>query len=264
MKTIFFTVIVAVFIICPATLQAQTDHRQSRGNGNRGVVVNNYYSNHDYDYFYSSRINRFHRSYATFNYYSPVFTESYWYNPMPFTWGISIYGAGGFGGRYYYNYPGSYFDLEFYNGYDPFIGGSYFWGYDPFFYNPWYSPFFINIGYRSRWNNHYYGWRDERNNHRYDDYGWNNTNRSRYREYPSPRHSSGYLSTDNPHERRSGYITDSHSGNISRRSAVIENNTRSNAGYRRSPVQSNARSNSSGRASGSRSFSSGNRQGMHR
>lgn len=227
MKTIFFTVIVAVFIICPATLKAQTDHLQSRGNENRGVVVNNNYSNHDYDYFYSSRINRFHRSYATFNYYSPVFTESYWYNPMPFTWGISIYGA--------YS-----------------------------FYSPWYSPFFINIGYRSRWNNHYYGWSGERYNHRYDDYGWNNTNRSRYREYPSPRHSSGYLSTANTHGRRSGYITDSHSGNISRRSAVIENNTRSNAGYRRSPVQSYARSNSSGRASGSRSFSSGNRQGMHR
>jgi hypothetical protein len=243
MKTIFFTVIVAVFIICPATIKAQTDHRQSRGNENTGVVVNNYYVNNDYDYFYSSRINRFHRSYATFNYYSPVFTESYWYNPMPFTWGISIYGAGGFGGS-----------------------GSYFWGYDPFFYNPWYSfyspwysPFFINIGYRSRWNNHYYGWTGDRHNHRYGDYGWNNTNRSRYREYPSPR----YSSTGNNSGRRSGYISDSHS-NISRRSAVIENNTRSNPGYRRSPAQSYSRSNSSGRASGSRSFSSGNRQGRHR
>ena len=231
----------AVLLICPATIKAQTDHRQSRGNENTGVVVNNYYSNHDYDYFYSSRINRFHRSYATFNYYSPFFTESYWYNPMPFSWGISIYGGGGFGGRYYNYYPGSYFGFGFYDGYDPFIGGSYFWGYDPFFYNPWYSfynpwysPFFINIGYRSRWNNHYYGWIGDRQNQRYGDYGWNNTNGSRYREYPSPR----YSSTGSTTGRRSGYISDSHSNNISRRVAV--------------------------RASGGRSFSSGNRQGRHR
>jgi hypothetical protein len=39
MKTIFFTVIVVVFIICPAAIKAQTDHRQSRGNENTGLLV---------------------------------------------------------------------------------------------------------------------------------------------------------------------------------------------------------------------------------
>ena len=61
------------------------------------VVVNNYYD--DYDYYFSSRINRFHRSYTAFDYYAPVFTDSYWYNYQPYSWGVSIYGGGGFGLR---------------------------------------------------------------------------------------------------------------------------------------------------------------------
>jgi hypothetical protein len=43
MKTIFFTVIVAVFIICPATIKAQTAHRQSHGNENTGLLVRDHF-----------------------------------------------------------------------------------------------------------------------------------------------------------------------------------------------------------------------------
>src|SRR4030042_7004207 len=80
----------------------------------------------DYDYYYASRINRFHRSYAAFDYYSPVFTETYYYNYRPFSWGISIYGGGGFGFGlgHSYRYP-----VYNYGWYDPYYGSSLYWGY---------------------------------------------------------------------------------------------------------------------------------------
>ena len=56
------------------------------------VVVTKHYRN--YDYYYASRINRFHRSYTTFSFYSPVYTDWYWYTNQPATWGISIYAGG--------------------------------------------------------------------------------------------------------------------------------------------------------------------------
>ena len=59
-----------------------------------------------------------------------MFTDSYWYNYQPFSWGISIYGGRGFGFGYSYNYP-VYYD---YGWNDPYFGSSYYWGYDPFFY----------------------------------------------------------------------------------------------------------------------------------
>ena len=126
-------------------------------NNDARIVVNNYYD--DYDYYFSSRINRFHRSYSSFNYYAPVFTDSYWYNYQPYSWGISIYGGSGFGSAYYnypvYNYGYGY--GSYYGGYDPYYGSTYYWGYDPFYYS-WYNPVVINIGFGNRWSNNYYGW----------------------------------------------------------------------------------------------------------
>ena len=108
------------------------------------IVVNNYYD--DYDYYFSSRINRFHRSYAAFDYYAPVFTDSYWYNYQPYSWGVSIYGGGGFGIGFSTSYPVYNYGYSYYSGYDPYYGSSYYWGYDPFYYSNWYSPVVINIG----------------------------------------------------------------------------------------------------------------------
>jgi len=79
------------------------DNRDFR-NDETGLVINNYYYD-NYDYYYASRINRFHRSYAAFDYYSPVFTDIYWYNYRPFTWGVSIYGRSALGFGYSINFP---------------------------------------------------------------------------------------------------------------------------------------------------------------
>jgi hypothetical protein len=128
MKANFNIGIIAALLLTGSTLKAQVaDMRDFRNDDAR--IVNNYYD--DYDYYFSSRINRFHRSYSAFDYYSPVFTETYWYNYQPHSWGISIYGGGGFGIGYSYNYPVyNYGYGNFYGGYEPYFGSSYYWGYD--------------------------------------------------------------------------------------------------------------------------------------
>ncbi|HQK36660.1 MAG TPA: hypothetical protein PLC81_03415, partial [Bacteroidales bacterium] len=57
---------------------------------NKSVVINNYYDYDPYDYYYTSRIRRFHSSYYWgWGYYDPFFTDLYWYTYNPWDWGIS-------------------------------------------------------------------------------------------------------------------------------------------------------------------------------
>ena len=144
---------------------------KSQVNGNRdhkaGVEVNNYNNSGDYDFYYSSRINRFHRSYSTFTYYSPVFTDSYWYSYQPYTWGISIYGGqAGFG------YDAGYPVYNSYSWSSPYYGNSYYWGYTPN-YIGWYSPLVITVNSWNWWPHSTYSWHG--NSHYYD-YSYNNHN----------------------------------------------------------------------------------------
>jgi len=189
MKAKYYIGIISLLMLTCTTLKAQNGDMRNYRNDDAKIVVNNYYD--DYDYYFSSRINRFHRSYSAFDYYAPVFTETYWYNYQPYSWGISIYGGGGFGIGYSYNYPVYSYN---YGGYDPYFGGGYYWGYDPFYYNNWYTPIVINIGLRNRWHNDYYGWRG-RNNH-YNDYRpVYNTYNNNYYSNSSTRYSSSGISS---------------------------------------------------------------------
>lgn len=167
MKAKFYIGFIAAVLLPGFLTQAQTPYSDDYGYGNGGTVINNYYG-YDYDYYYASRINRFHRAYSTFDYYSPVFTDVYWYNYQPFTWGLSIYN--GFG-------SGLYFDWGWNN---PWYAGYAWTGYDPFYYSSWYAPFTINIGFGSYWGHNYYNWNrhnrwdwDYRHDYRHD-YGLHN------------------------------------------------------------------------------------------
>jgi hypothetical protein len=153
--------ILSLALLTFAAANAQRGGLSDVRHDNARVVVNNYHN--DYDYYFTSRINRFHRSYAAFDYYSPVFTDSYWYDYRPFSLGLGIYGGLGFGLGF--NYDGSY------NSYDQYYGS--YWGYDPYYYNPfynsWYSPLIFNFSFGNRWHNNYYGWNNNYYNHnRYD------------------------------------------------------------------------------------------------
>jgi hypothetical protein len=146
----------------------------------------------DFGYHYSSRISRFHHSYSSFEYYSPVFTESYWYNYEPYTWGLTIYSGGGFANRYghSWSYPAYYSTGWSAPGYY----NSYYWGYDPFDYD-WYTPVVINVrirnynpNYRTKYITRYdYGYNSIRviGNHNNSYYG-NDASRFKYASSPYP------------------------------------------------------------------------------
>lgn len=119
-------------------------------NGNL-VLRNDYYDsdefNYDdyYDYSYAARLRRFHGNY-TWNYYDPYYTNTYWYNGSPNSYGTSIYTT------YIYNY---YPTNSYYNwGWNNSWNWGYSWG------NSWYNPWNNHCGwtfYNSGWYNPYYG-----------------------------------------------------------------------------------------------------------
>ena len=72
MKSKYHIGLSLILLLASSSLNAQSvEFASNRHDGATTVVVNNYHN--DYDYYYSSRINRFHRSYTSFNYYAPVF-----------------------------------------------------------------------------------------------------------------------------------------------------------------------------------------------
>ncbi|MDO9339511.1 MAG: hypothetical protein Q7T72_03180 [Bacteroidales bacterium] len=246
MKAKYYIGILSFLLLTGSTVKAQIADMRDNRNDDARIVVNNY--SDDYDYYFSSRINRFHRSYTAFNYYAPVFTDTYWYNYQPYSWGISIYGGGGFGLGYSFNYPVYSYDYGYnYGGYDPYFGNSYYWGYDPFYYNNWYTPVIFNVRIRNRWSNNYYGW--NRHNHGYNDYRpvyntYNNYN------YPSTR----YSSSGNSSGRRPDNVSESSSGNVSRREVSTGNSSR-NVVARSSSSSKSGTSASKGRSTSTRSES---------
>ncbi|HZY24244.1 MAG TPA: hypothetical protein VFE71_00340, partial [Bacteroidales bacterium] len=127
MKAKMYIGILTLALLPLTAANAQRGGLSDGRHDNAVVVANNYHN--DYDYYFTSRINRFHRSYVAFDYYAPVFTDSYWYDYQPFSWGISIYEGQGINLGYNYDY-GSYY------GYDPYYGS--YWDYNPYYYNPFY------------------------------------------------------------------------------------------------------------------------------
>lgn len=124
-------------------------------NGNN--ITNNYYGDYyedDNDYFYSSRIRRFHRSNNAWGYYDPWYTNMYYYNYDPFYWGTSIYVGGwpyygwgwnnwGWGGGFGWNggwnngwgWNGGFGTPACYGGW----GGGYWNGYNNGYWNGYYD-----------------------------------------------------------------------------------------------------------------------------
>jgi hypothetical protein len=101
--------------------------------GNTYITNNNYNADNYYDYAYSSRIRRFYNP-VGLGYYNPYFTNSYWYDYQPASWGMSIYST--------YNWwaPSIYYS------YNPFIGSG--WGFNIGFGNPyWYRPYYYPGGF---------------------------------------------------------------------------------------------------------------------
>jgi hypothetical protein len=253
MKAKLYIGILSAVLLPGFLAQAQIADSRYYGNDATGSMVNNYYN---YDYYYSSRINRFHRSYSTFNFYSPVFTDAFWYDYQPYGWGTSIYNGGGYGFGSYYNYP-SYYD---YGWNYPYFGNSYSWGYDPLYYS-WYSPVVLNINIGSWWPHNYYssrgrdswdyGYRSNHNNYSY----YNNYSFDNYRSYSNSYRRSGTVNTTNTgNMQRRG-------GNQSRTEVDRNQGDKTNNGLHPGETKRNTNPSNSGGSSSSRSSSTGVRSG---
>ena len=126
----------------------------------------------DYDYYYASRIRRFHRPVTVFDYYDPFYTDMYYYDPF-----------------YYSNYysPGVSIYFSFGNPYRPWRSWyrSHYY-YSNYYYNSWYDPWYNDPWYYNSWgwgNNHYYT-----NNYYYGYGGYHNP----YYYYNSPHYNNNY------------------------------------------------------------------------
>ncbi len=109
----------------------------TQGGGNT-YITNNYYNNDDYyDYAYSSRIRRFYYP-VGYNYYAPYYTNSYWYDYNPYSWGISIYSTYGWWA------PAVYYSYNPYYGSGWSLSIGYYGGWNPYCYRPYYYPYGYN------------------------------------------------------------------------------------------------------------------------
>jgi hypothetical protein len=126
--------------------------RTSDGSGNT-YITNNYYNSDDYyDYAYSARLRRFYTPAYGYGYYDPYYTNSYWYDYNPVSWGVSIYlGYNWWAPSYFYYSPFAY----------PSFGLSFGWGWGSFGYGwgyPYYGYGYPYYGYGYGYPGYGYGY----------------------------------------------------------------------------------------------------------
>lgn len=116
-------------------------------------ITNNYYNDDSYnDYFYTSRLRRYYQPSYGFGYWDNYYTNYYFYDNNPWSWGNNIYS---YTPNYYWNPWGIYI------GYSTW-GSHNGWNWGRPCYAAWYDPY----GWNSGWNNNYYGYNGY--------YGYNN------------------------------------------------------------------------------------------
>lgn len=164
-----------------------------------GMIVNNYYVNdYSHDFYYASRIKRFHRPFVSVSYYGPIFTDSYWYTYQPSYIGYSIYNNYydpyyGWGisinvpiyTSYYSSWYSGYYSPWYRVKYRPYYRSNYHWNnYHYSYYNPFHHNHNHNyyIGYRDYVNGYgYYSSRNRLSANRSNSSMITTANRSRYR-----------------------------------------------------------------------------------
>lgn len=207
----------------PKTTPAQTEE----------YTYDENYDDEEYDYYYTSRIRRFHRPYAGFNYFDPIYVDAYYYDAFarpgvtvliyddPFGYysfnrfnRFNRWNGWAYGGWNRYNRWNSWNN---WNSYDPFWGWSnpglsFGFGWNSFNrWNNWNSfgyggPYWGNSWFNTpSWGNNYYY-----NNINY--YNNNQNNDNNRNVYYGPRTGGGGVGTqpgiDNPNGR-SPRFTDS-------------------------------------------------------
>ena len=122
------------------------DQYTDPGTGNT-YITNNYNSDDYYDYAYAARLRRFHSNVYYDSYYSPYYTNSYWYDYNPYSFGNSIY----MGYNWWYPSYGMSWGYPYYNRYSPW-DSYYGWG-NPYGYG-------YGYGYGNYWSGYHHGGMD--------------------------------------------------------------------------------------------------------
>lgn len=122
--------------------------------------TNNYlYDN--YDYYYTSRIRRFHTPIIGFDYFNPFYSNIWLYDPFYFNFiptNRFFIGTNNFWFRNYYFNNWHYWDNRFYfDGFNSFWNNWYYGGFNPYFYpnNLWYRPVNVIVNKSIERNVHY-------------------------------------------------------------------------------------------------------------
>lgn len=113
----------------------------------------------DYDYYYTSRLRRFHRPYRGFDFFDPVYVDLAYYDPF-FQPGLTVL---------IYDAPFNYVGFRSWRRWNRWNFGFSPWGWNNFGWNSWgYNPWgWNNFGW-NRWNN--FGWNN------WNNFGWNRWN----------------------------------------------------------------------------------------
>lgn len=142
--------------------QAEESYRDS------GDYDDEYSEYDDQDYYYASRIKRFHRPYRGFSYYDPCYVDYYFYDPFsydPWYWERDIYSASWYYSPYY-SYTRYHYRPWRYN-YWNYWDGYYGWGCNPYSYSYWPGSYYSNNYYYG--GNYYNNYHNNHNGHGYND-----------------------------------------------------------------------------------------------
>ncbi|MFO7755012.1 MAG: hypothetical protein R6V34_03405, partial [Bacteroidales bacterium] len=235
MKAKYLTGIIAGLLVATAPIKAaETPAETEYFKPSPGVQITTSVRGHDF--YYASRIRRFHSSYVSFGFYAPVYTETYWYNYRPTSWGISIYaGNTTFGMGWSFGYPAYYYGGGYYSPW------SYYGGYYPDYYYGVYPVIRhrTRIRYNYHIHNHYYYANNyTRPRHHYQKYtGYND-----YYNYPARKYASSGQATRSRRNAVTG--TNSYNRNtVLRAGAERADSRRDNRNNVGSPAQENNRNN---------------------
>lgn len=189
-------------------------------------TTNNYYYNNDdyYDYAYSARLRRFNHP-CGWGYYDNYYTNSYWYDYNPYSWGTSIYLGYSFWGPGYSTFysPFYYSSWGYYHGYSAYNSGyfnGYQHGYQDGYWNGYYNGY-NNGAYGGYYNPYYYNSYDNNTHYYYGPRG------SRGRNTRSVNKSIGELYESNVRTGKNSTIrnTTANDGSIRNETAPIRNNS---------------------------------------
>lgn len=157
----------------------EADYDNNMAGNARGYDDDDYEYYEDYDYYYTSRVRRFHRPYYGFSYFDPIYADLYYYDPF-INPGVTVLIYDGYSSWNSWNSWRRWNRWNSWGSFNRGWGGG--WG------NGWNDPWYG--GGWNRWNDPWYG-----NNYYVNNYygyggGWNNWGGNGY--YCPPSWGNGY------------------------------------------------------------------------